>query len=205
MKHPVTKIRKRRKIEIVNYFGGKCSICGYDKNVNALCFHHTNPELKKHTPTKIINECKLEKAVDILNEEEVILVCLNCHAEIHSEDYDFNKLKERYTRLIKKECEQCGKIFYYPYHINKKERQYCSNECSASSKRKVERPDKENLIQILKNYSFEAVGRMFNVSGNTIRKWAIAYGLDPKTIKTLPDGKFGLSPKAGMNAGSHPV
>ena len=34
MKHPVTKIRKRRKKQVIEAFGGECQMCGYKKNEN---------------------------------------------------------------------------------------------------------------------------------------------------------------------------
>ena len=35
-----------RKLEIIERKGGKCEICGYDKNIAALELHHVNPENK---------------------------------------------------------------------------------------------------------------------------------------------------------------
>ena len=35
--------RKRTKIKLIEYKGGKCEICGYDKCNRALQFHHKNP------------------------------------------------------------------------------------------------------------------------------------------------------------------
>lgn len=48
---------------------------------------------------------------------------------------------------------------------------YCSYSCYHLSRRKTERPNKEVLINLLKNHSFCAVGRLFGVSDNAIRKW----------------------------------
>src|ERR1039458_7878482 len=36
----------KRKIKMVEYKGGKCCICGYNKNLAALDFHHKNPLTK---------------------------------------------------------------------------------------------------------------------------------------------------------------
>src|ERR1035437_3680641 len=36
----------RKKLEAIESFGGKCSICGYEKYYGALHFHHTNPSNK---------------------------------------------------------------------------------------------------------------------------------------------------------------
>lgn len=73
-------ILKRRKIEILNIFGNKCSICGYDKCKAALEFHHTNPNEKEFSLSnaKTTNLDKL-----MLEMNKCILVCSNCHKEIH--------------------------------------------------------------------------------------------------------------------------
>jgi transcription elongation factor Elf1 len=73
--------RRRKKIELVEYKGGKCEVCGYNKSVNALQFHHKNPNDKDFTVSgKSLSFEKLKKEVD-----KCILVCANCHAEIHEE------------------------------------------------------------------------------------------------------------------------
>jgi hypothetical protein len=38
--------RKRVKIKLVEYKGQKCEICGYDKCIQALTFHHKDPNEK---------------------------------------------------------------------------------------------------------------------------------------------------------------
>lgn len=48
---------------------------------------------------------------------------------------------------------------------------YCSVVCSAIGRRKVERPNKNQLLKLLETKSYCEVGRMFNVSDNAIRKW----------------------------------
>ncbi len=44
-------------------------------------------------------------------------------------------------------------------------------------RRKVERPSKEELAELIQKYSWTAVGRQFGVSDNAVRKWAKSYGL----------------------------
>lgn len=53
-----------------------------------------------------------------------------------------------------------------------------------NSIRKVERPDKEKLTELIKTVSFCEIGRVYGVSDNTIRKWCRYYGL-PSTKKEL--------------------
>ena len=176
MKHPVTRIRKRRKKEVVESFGGKCQMCGYNKCVDALCFHHTDPTLKEYTPTTIINQWKTDRSIPQLIKEKVILLCSNCHYEVHSEEYDHSIQVERYP-VIKKECEVCGKSFFSMESPNNYQK-LCSRECSDINRRKVsDRPSKEELKVLIEQYSFVRLGKMYGVSDNAVRKWAKKYEL----------------------------
>lgn len=75
--------RKRKKIELVEYKGGKCIKCGYDKCVNSLEFHHIDPTKKDFTISgKSWSIERLKKEAD-----KCILVCSNCHKEIHEKLY----------------------------------------------------------------------------------------------------------------------
>ena len=40
------KRREKTKELLVEYKGGKCEICGYNKCISALEFHHLNPNEK---------------------------------------------------------------------------------------------------------------------------------------------------------------
>ena len=77
------KLRKRRKKqELVNLCGGKCSTCGYHKNYASLAFHHINPSTKSFN----INQLNMNKYPwkRILKEvKKCILLCHNCHYELH--------------------------------------------------------------------------------------------------------------------------
>lgn len=71
--------RKKAKLLLIEYAGGKCKICDYNKSVTALQFHHINPEEKDFSiGGKSVSLEKLKKEVD-----KCVLVCANCHAEIH--------------------------------------------------------------------------------------------------------------------------
>jgi len=71
--------RKRVKLKLIEYKGGKCCFCNYNKCVGALHFHHVNPNEKDFNigGTNLSFE-KLKKEVD-----KCVLVCSNCHSEIH--------------------------------------------------------------------------------------------------------------------------
>lgn len=68
------------KQKAVEYLGGKCSICGYNKCNRALDFHHINPDKKDNTISSLYNYSwdNIKKELD-----KCILLCANCHRELH--------------------------------------------------------------------------------------------------------------------------
>ena len=67
---------KRRCVE---YKGGACQLCTYSKCPNALHFHHTDPKLKLDRISRFRSW-----SADIQAElDKCVLVCANCHGEIH--------------------------------------------------------------------------------------------------------------------------
>jgi 5-methylcytosine-specific restriction endonuclease McrA len=71
------------KLQMIEYKGGCCVRCGYDKYQGALEFHHLNPKEKDFNPSRLKNYSFNEKLKNELN--KCILVCSNCHREIHDE------------------------------------------------------------------------------------------------------------------------
>lgn len=71
------------KAKAVEYKGGKCETCGYCKYYGALQFHHISMvdkdvdwnKLRKRSWDKIIKEL-----------DKCMLLCANCHSEIHGQD-----------------------------------------------------------------------------------------------------------------------
>ena len=75
----ITHKRNAMKIALIKYKGGACCKCGYNKSIRALEFHHLNPKEKDFGISKTCKDFDdLKKEVD-----KCILVCANCHAEIH--------------------------------------------------------------------------------------------------------------------------
>ncbi|MFA5048273.1 MAG: HNH endonuclease [Patescibacteria group bacterium] len=83
-----TKNRYRRKIKCIEYKGGKCIICGYSKSIFALGFHHINP-LEKNFQISGHHDMAWNKLK--LELDKCVLLCLNCHAEIHANNTDIYK------------------------------------------------------------------------------------------------------------------
>lgn len=80
-KQSVQTRRKSIKSRSIEYKGGKCEKCNYSKCIEALEFHHTDPNEKDfglsakgltHSWDKIKNEL-----------DKCILLCANCHREEH--------------------------------------------------------------------------------------------------------------------------
>lgn len=74
--------QKENKVKAVNLLGGKCSMCCYDKCITALEFHHPDPK-EKDPGYKSIKNKSWEKYWKEIS--KCILVCANCHREIHFE------------------------------------------------------------------------------------------------------------------------
>ena len=75
----VVSWRSRTKQKLVDYKGGKCEKCEYNKCIQALEFHHLDPKEKDFTISgKSWSFERLKKEVD-----KCILVCNRCHTEIH--------------------------------------------------------------------------------------------------------------------------
>ena len=79
-----------RKIKAVDYLGGACSRCGYDKCRAALDFHHLDPDNKKFSLGGNYNR-KWEEFKKEL--DKCVLLCANCHREEHAD------LDDKYERL----------------------------------------------------------------------------------------------------------
>ncbi len=80
-----------RKLEIIKAAGGRCSICGYDRNLAALVFHHTKIGSKDFKlDMRSLSNRKLEPI--LVEIQKCILVCANCHAELHNPHLNLDSL-----------------------------------------------------------------------------------------------------------------
>lgn len=160
-----------RKSELVKLLGGKCSICGYDKNYAALEFHHVNPADKKFQldARHISNTSK-----ELLLEEvkKCVLVCSNCHKETHHPELDKSVVDNMVdtlgteTRSVYKKkkastCPVCGKEFDAV-----KGKIYCSSECRDKQKGY---PSKEAVLEkYLELKSKQKVAEFFGLTRKII-------------------------------------
>jgi len=71
--------------------GGRCSVCGYDKNPAALTFYHTGSDDKEFKlDMRSLSNRTLEAVMS--EHQKCILVCQNCHAELHNPHLDMTGL-----------------------------------------------------------------------------------------------------------------
>ncbi len=82
LKKAVAKRRRKLRAMAVEYKGGKCILCGYRKCHWAFDLHHVNGEdkgfgLSADGLTR--SWAKTKKEAD-----KCVLVCANCHREIHA-------------------------------------------------------------------------------------------------------------------------
>jgi hypothetical protein len=72
--------RKRLKEILVQEAGGRCAICGYDRNARALHFHHLDPKTKRLG----LSGQGVTYSLAMLRAEaqKCVLLCSNCHAEV---------------------------------------------------------------------------------------------------------------------------
>lgn len=169
----VKNSRHNLKRRLIYIMGSKCQICGYDKCQSALEFHHIDSQEKDFTLGANAN-IAFSKAKEEV--KKCILVCANCHREIHEglhdnlqPSYDEDKAQEmelELKQLKTKEihyCQQCGKI------ISDKAA-YCK-ECADFIRRKAERPNRDELKKKIRIYPFTVIALEYHVTDNAIRKW----------------------------------
>jgi transposase len=78
----VSEWRRRVKRRLVKEAGGACAICGYDRCVAALEFHHLDPSTKKFALSRQGVTRSYSEA--LAEARKCILLCSNCHAEVEA-------------------------------------------------------------------------------------------------------------------------
>ena len=185
----VSEFRRNRKINLLKICGNRCCLCGYNKTISALEFHHIDPSKKEYGIAS--NGTCHNILKDIEEIKKCVLVCANCHREIHEGFYNQADLysKQFFDEAIilelttsKKDkiltCSKCGSS------ITKYSSSGLCIDCINQAQRVVkERPSREELKQLIQTTSFVQIGKNFNVSDNTIRKWCKAVNLPTKKVE----------------------
>ena len=195
----VKNSRQKLKLNLLRAHGSQCSICGYNKCTSALEFHHLNSEEKEFSLGKNTN-IATEKALK--ETKKCILVCANCHREIHADLIDTTNLQSSYNSIkaqqildelaqIKSKtiiyCIDCGAI------ISEAKAERCV-ACANIARRVCVRPEREELKNLIRTTSFVELGRRYGVSDKAIAKWCVAANLPSKKteIKCYSDEEWNL-------------
>ena len=175
--------RRNRKTNLVHICGDKCCLCGYNKSIAALEFHHIEPADKNYGISSK-GTCRNIRA-DIDEIKKCILLCANCHREVENGEYDnvdlwqyqvFNEEKaqeliqetEEKLKLSPRYCSVCGKQIT---------RYSKSGKCPDCARINPNRPPREELKDLIFNFSFEEIGRRYSVTGSAVKKWCKALNL----------------------------
>jgi len=169
----VMKSQRKKKLFAVEQFGGKCQLCGYDRCIDALEFHHIDPAKKEHSPSYVIFSRSWERAFKEL--EKCLLICSNCHREIHHQVRDLTNVQQFVLPTLVLICEGCKNEI----HTKNPNQKYCGSRCQHIGQLKVSTvPTKEELSQLLQDKTpWTAIGKKYGVSDNTMRKWARKFEL----------------------------
>ena len=143
-----------------------------------------------------VEECSIEKRLWLVppenNQTKGISFAENYELEtvlLEKENFQGNKI-ERNICLSQKDrvsnnyCEQCGIEISYKAKL--------CEQCYQLSARRVERPSREELKQLIRNVPFVQIGKQFNLSDNAIKKWCDYYNLPRKKseIKSYTDEQW---------------
>jgi hypothetical protein len=77
----VTRRHRKVRLQLVAAAGGRCAVCGYDRCLINLHFHHVDPTQKAFAMTLAAGK-SLERYQ--AEARKCVLVCANCHGEIES-------------------------------------------------------------------------------------------------------------------------
>lgn len=191
----VKSYRQRQKENIIYVMGGVCACCGYNKCSSALELHHLDPSKKDFTFSENTN-----KAWEMIVQElpKTIMVCANCHREIHAGLIDASILQSNFNKQkaeeISRQVEESKKGFHFCKVCGKKVSSkafYCS-ECYGKTRREVERPSREQLKLDIRNLPMVQVGKKYGVTDNAVRKWCDSMNLprNVSTIKSYTDAEW---------------
>jgi hypothetical protein len=129
------KLRSR----LIAAFGGKCQRCGYSKSLRALHYHHADASEKYEWSNGRASLKEVE-----MHPERFILVCANCHAEIHDE---IDESRRAYAT-----CLHCEKRFQSQTHRSEYGRgKYCSKQCQHAARDKYARSEQSIIDRFWKN------------------------------------------------------
>lgn len=86
---PILVLRDKRKKILVKAFGGGCQVCGYNRCMRNLAFHHVDGKDFRLSSREM--QFSLSRLLPEL--KKCIMACHNCHGEIHDEIVDITEIR----------------------------------------------------------------------------------------------------------------
>jgi len=166
--------RLHTKKIMVLAMGGKCTICSYSKCIQALDFHHINPEEKDFQFNRLkMTEKTWPKIVEEL--KKCVMLCSNCHREVHAGAI---QIKKPYTKFdpkyehfentkLKEFLDNCPVCNKEKFVYNKT----CSLSCASQyNKGQIDWSTVDLKSLVDNGLSIYQIADLFNVSTGTISK-----------------------------------
>lgn len=155
---------------IVDYIDGSTAqFINYDKEVFL--------DIVKDIKENVLSFQEISEKYD-LNKSSIYRINNGETHKMQNESYPLRPVIERGKIHL---CKKCGKEISH-------DAEYCI-QCYSLIRRKVERPNREELKSLIRNNSFTTIGRVYGVTDNAIRKWCKGYNLPYKVsdIKKIND------------------
>lgn len=130
---------------------------------------------KKLSHDKILEIHKVLKSTSLSFDEIALMFgvsartirAINIGTSSHIDNTSYPIRSKQSKRIVSGICSCCGcKTSGY------------SNQCQPCSQRRIQnRPNPDDLKEMILIYGFEGVGRRYGLSGNAVKKWCKAYGM----------------------------
>lgn len=140
------------KVKAIEYLGGSCQKCGYNKCLSAFDFHHKSDD-KELSPGYLISTFNWERIQKEL--DKCILLCRNCHYEVH------------YPQLVDD---------FKNSHV------FSMDKLLLNASPNPRKPSSKELEDMLKESNRYEVAKALNASIHAIDKWRREYGLVKRRI-----------------------
>jgi len=158
-----------RKVYLIDQRGGGCEVCGYNKNIGALEFHHKDPNGKDGgLDMRRLSNSTMEWIAEEFAKCEVR--CSNCHREHHHPELDINnvrntfgEIKVRFKDHTENLCLDCNKSIHKLHTRCRK--------CADKKRQLQPRPDKTVLQSEVDEHGLVWCANKYSITHTTVRRW----------------------------------